>query len=595
MADDTTPHHAGPGASGPGASGAGAPGAGAPGAGASGAGSTGSGVTGADSVPPPGGSGPAGGPWTGATGRLSGLGVSQGRAAGPVLRMAGPPALPAPRAVTDPDAEAATVSGALESVAADLNRRAKAAGGEAAEILEALAMIAEDPMLLEEAERLAREGSDAPHALDTAFTGHREALAALGGYLAERAADLDDLRHRAVAFALGLPMPGLPDPGHPYVLAAADLSPADTAGLGPDVLALVTERGGPTSHTAILARGRGLPAVVACDGIMAVGEGTVIGVDGGTGEIAVGLTTPEAAEVNEADRARRARLAASEGPGRTSDGHPVKLLHNIGSAADLRSEELRAEGVGLFRTEFLFLDRKQAPSFEEQVAAYAEVFRRVEHVIVRTLDAGTDKPLPFLGLPEEDNPALGVRGLRVDRLLPDVLDTQLDAIAAAARETGTRPEVMAPMVTTVAEAGAFARRARAKGITRVGVMVEVPAAALRAGRLLQEVDFLSIGTNDLAQYTFAADRQHSSLADLLDPYQPALLELIAMCARAGREAGKPVGVCGEAAGDPLLAPLLVGLGVTSLSMAPVCVPLVREALASLTFEQCRERALAALE
>ncbi|MFI7640044.1 phosphoenolpyruvate--protein phosphotransferase [Nonomuraea sp. NPDC049400] len=577
---------------------------------------------------------PGSGPWTEAGGRLTGLGVSRGRAAGPMVRMAAPPTLPPPRPVTDPAAEASTVAKALAAVAADLTQRAtaarrahstdttgtgttgtgttgtgttgtgttgtgasatgapgSAAGDEAAEILEALAMIADDPTLLEDAESRARDGMDAAHALDAAFTQHREALAALGGYLAERAADLDDLKHRAVAFALGLPMPGLPSPGHPYVLVAEDLSPADTAGLGPDVLAMVTERGGPTSHTAILARGRGLPAVVACAGITDVPDGTIVGVDGGTGEIAVGLTEEQAAEVREGDRAERARLATGHGPGRTRDGHPVKLLLNIGSAEDLRPG---AEGVGLFRTEFLFLDRTTAPSFEEQVAAYAEVFAQAETVIVRTLDAGTDKPLPFLGLPGEPNPALGVRGLRVDRLLPDVLDTQLDAIAEAARKTGAEAWVMAPMVTTTAEASGFARRARARGIARVGAMIEVPAAALRAGRLLREVDFLSIGTNDLAQYTFAADRQHSALADLLDPRQPALLELIAMCAEAGREAGKPVGVCGEAAGDPLLAPLLVGLGVTSLSMAPVCVPSVREALAALTLADCRERAMAAL-
>ncbi|MFC6532118.1 phosphoenolpyruvate--protein phosphotransferase [Nonomuraea rubra] len=548
---------------------------------------------------------------------LVGLGVSQGRAAGPVIRLADPPELPAPRTVTDPGAEAATVAKALEAVAAELNRRALAAGGEAAEILEALAMIAEDPVLLEEAERLTAGGADAAHALDAAFSGHREALAQLGGYLAERAADLDDLKHRAVASALGLPMPGLPSPGHPYVLVATDLSPADTAGLGGDVLALVTERGGPTSHTAILARARGLPAVVACAGVTGLADGTVIGVDGGTGEIAIGLSERETAEVARTEAARRARLRTSRGPGRTADGHAVKLLLNIGSAEDLAPHDPEpasggtsaeqtggaeagvggtgAEGVGLFRTEFLFLDRRQPPSFEEQVTAYAEVFGRAEHVIVRTLDAGTDKPLPFLGLPQEQNPALGVRGLRVDRLLPEVLDTQLDAIAEAARRAGAEPWVMAPMVTTVGEASDFARRARAKGIAHVGVMVEVPAAALRAGRLLQEVDFLSIGTNDLAQYTFAADRQHSALADLLDPRQPALLELIALCAEAGRQAGKPVGVCGEAAGDPLLAPLLVGLGVTSLSMAAVCVPAVREALAGLTLDECRERARAALE
>ncbi|SEU20534.1 phosphoenolpyruvate--protein phosphotransferase [Nonomuraea wenchangensis] len=546
--------------------------------------------------------------WAGPGGRLSGLGVSQGRAAGPLVRMAGPPSLPAPRPVADPEAEAATAVKALEAVTADLNRRAAAArtgasagagggggagaGGEAAEILEALAMIADDPMLREEAETRARGGADAAHALEAAFDGHRDALAALGGYLAERAADLDDLKHRAVAAALGLPMPGLPDPGHPYVLVAGDLSPADTAGLGPDVLALITERGGPTSHTAILARARGLPAVVACPAVADVPDGTIVGVDGASGEIALGLTPEQAAEVMERDRAERARLAAATGPGRTADGHPVRLLANIGSAADLRPG---AEGVGLFRTEFLFLDRKQPPSPEEQTAAYAEVFERAEGpVIVRTLDAGTDKPLPFLGLPEEPNPALGVRGLRVDRLLPGVLDAQLAAIAEAARATGADVRVMAPMVTTPAEAAGFARRARAAGIAQVGVMVEVPAAALRAAELLREVDFLSIGTNDLAQYTFAADRQHPALADLLDPRQPALLGLIEACAAAGREAGKPVGVCGEAAGDPAVAPLLVGLGVTSLSMAPSCVPLVREALAGLTLEECRELAREAL-
>ncbi|YCK38816.1 phosphoenolpyruvate--protein phosphotransferase [Actinomadura sp. ATCC 39365] len=519
---------------------------------------------------------------------LKGVGVSQGRAAGPVVRMATPPVLPAPRRVTDPGAETAAAAKALDALAADLERRAAHAEAEAAEILEALAMMAADPELREQAEAHVRDdGLDAPHALDAAFSAHQEALAALGGYLAERAADLDDLRSRAVAAALGLPMPGVPDPGHPFVLVAGDLSPADTAGLGPRVLALVTEHGGPTSHTAILARGRGLPAVVACAGVLDVPDGTMIGVDGVTGEVTVGLTGPEADRVQESDRRDRERLAAGAGPGRTADGHPVRLLHNIGSAADLRPG---AEGVGLFRTEFLFLDRRRPPSHEEQVAAYAEVFAGGGPVTVRTLDAGTDKPLPFLGLPAEPNPALGVRGLRVDRVLPGVLDAQLDAIAEAARATGADVRVMAPMVTTAREAADFACRVRARGIARAGVMVEVPAAALQADELLAEVDFLSVGTNDLAQYTFAADRQHPGLSDLLDPAQPALLRLVGMCAEAGLRAGKPVGVCGEAAGDPAVAPLLVGLGVSSLSMAPVCVPVVREALAALTLEECRERA-----
>ncbi|MFI6597675.1 phosphoenolpyruvate--protein phosphotransferase [Nonomuraea sp. NPDC050536] len=519
--------------------------------------------------------------------RLTGLGVSPGLAAGPAYRMADPPRLPAPRQVTEPAAEAAAVAKALQAVAAELNRRAARAGGPAGEILEALAMIADDPMLLEGAEQRTAQGLDAPHALEAAFGEHRETLAALGGYLAERAADLDDLKHRAIAAVLGLPMPGLPEPGHPHVLVARDLSPADTAALTADVVALVTERGGPTSHTAILARGRGLPAVVACPGAASLPDGTLVSVDGATGEVVTGITASEVSRVLDRAGAERARLAASHGPGRTADGHPVRLLLNIGSATDLRPG---AEGVGLFRTEFLFLDRADPPSYDEQVAAYAAVLAEVPDAVIRTLDAGTDKPLPFLGLPAEDNPALGVRGFRVDRVRPAVLDTQLEAIAEAARATGAEPRVMAPMITTRAEAAAFATRARAHGLEHVGVMIEVPAAALQAGEILREVGFLSIGTNDLAQYTFATDRQHPDLADLLDPWQPALLRLIGECARAGLTAGKPVGVCGEAAADPRLAPVLAGLGVTSLSMAAVMVPAVREALAEHTLEQCRDQA-----
>ncbi|GAA2908505.1 phosphoenolpyruvate--protein phosphotransferase [Streptosporangium fragile] len=533
---------------------------------------------------------------------LRGLGVSPGRAAGRVRRMAGPPALPAPVPVADADREVGRALRALETTAADLAARAeKAPDATARAILEAQSFIADDPGLRETVEANVRSGSDAAHAVDAACAHHRRALEAAGGYIAERAADLDDIRNRAVAAVLGLPVPGVPEPGHPFVLVAEDLSPADTVNLDPgSVLALVTEKGGPTSHTAILARARGLPAVVACRGVSEVEEGTWVAVDGARGVVETGIGEEEAAEIRRRADAGRRRVATGRGPGRTSDGHPVKLLLNIGSAADLRpppgAAEIDAEGVGLFRTEFLFLDRREAPGYEEQVAAYEAVFRAAPggHVVIRTLDAGTDKPLPFLGLPGEANPALGVRGLRVSRLRPQVLDTQLDAIAEAARTSGTEPWVMAPMVTTVSEAAGFAGRARARGIARVGAMVEVPAAALRAARLLEELDFLSIGTNDLSQYTFASDRQHGELADLLDPWQPALLRLVADCAAAGRAAGKPVGVCGEAAADPLLAGVLAGLGVTSLSMSASCVAPVRESLAALSLKRCRENARLAL-
>lgn len=530
---------------------------------------------------------------------LQGIGVGPGLAAGPVARMAAPPALPEPRPVADPEREIADAVRALQVTEADLRARADAAKGEAGDILSAQAMIAADPTLHDGVAERVRSGEDAAHALRSTFDRHREILASLGGYLGERAADLDDIAHRAIAAALGRPMPGLPSPGHPFVLVADDLAPADTVGLDTGiVLALVTERGGPTSHTAILARALGLPAVVGCAGILDVPDGTVAAVDGTSGQVRAGVGEDEAADVRARAAEERTRLAAGRGPGRTADGHPVDLMVNIGSAADLRGADLDGvAGVGLFRTEFLFLDRKDAPGLDEQVAAYTEAFALFPKgtVVVRTLDAGADKPLPFLGLPEEPNPALGVRGLRVARERPAILDTQLEAIARAAERTTADVWVMAPMVSTSPEAAEFVGRARGFGLRTAGVMVEVPAAALRAERLLEVADFLSIGTNDLSQYTLAADRQSGALADLLDPWQPALLQLIAACAAAGRRSGRSVGVCGEAAADPALAPVLVGLGVTKLSMSPRSVPAVRARLAAYERARCEELARLALD
>ncbi|MEV0902657.1 phosphoenolpyruvate--protein phosphotransferase [Actinoplanes sp. NPDC049802] len=530
---------------------------------------------------------------------LIGIGVCAGVAAGPLLRIAEVPALPAPTPVTDPEAEVARAEAALAEVVADLERRAdRAADSTVTDVLRAEAMMADDETLREGVREHVEAGHDAAHAIDAAFAAFREAFEAAGGYLAERVADLDDLRNRAVAVLLGLPMPGVPSPGHPYVLAARDLAPADTADLDPEqVIALVTEIGGPTSHTAILARALGLPAVVACPGVLAVPDGTPVLVDGATGQVRTDVDEATIKAAIEASAQVTAAASGLTGPGRTADGYAVKLLANVGSAKNVpAADEAHAEGVGLFRTELLFLDRAQEPGHGEQVAAYRDVFRAMagRRVVIRTLDAGADKPLPFLNQEGEPNPALGVRGLRVARQRPEVLATQLAAIAEARAETGADVWVMAPMVSTVAEATAFAAAVHDAGLPRAGVMIEVPAAALRAAELLKVVDFLSIGTNDLSQYTFAADRMCGPLADLLDPWQPALLQLIGLCGEAGRAAGKPVGVCGEAAADPLLAPVLVGLGVTSLSMSPRALPAVRAALATRTEEDCRRLAALAV-
>ncbi|MGA5300974.1 phosphoenolpyruvate--protein phosphotransferase [Nucisporomicrobium flavum] len=526
---------------------------------------------------------------------LRGLGASAGAATGPAYRLADPPRLPAPRPVTDPDAEVDRAYAAIDAVCRDIGRRAAVTADEtAAEILRAQAALAADRTLRDGVALAVRAGHEAPHAVAAVLADHRAALLAAGGLLAARAADLDDLRDRVVAHCLGLPMPALPEPGCPFVLIAVDLAPADAALLDPArVLAVVTSAGSFVSHTAILARARGLPTVVACGGALEIADGTVVTVDGTAGRVTVGRTVPAPAEEPPPAPEEPADLR-----GRTADGHHVALLANIGCAAELAGAAV--EGVGLFRTELLFQHHIDPPTTAEQIDAYAEVFAAMpgRQVIVRTLDAGADKPLPFLRDHDEPNPALGIRGLRVARRRADILRTQIAAIAAAARASTARVAVMAPMVTTVSEAAQFTALCRDAGLPTVGVMIEVPAAAVRSAEILQVVDFLSVGTNDLSQYTFAADRRSGELADLLDPWQPALLSLIALCAAAGAAVGRPVGVCGEAAADPAFAVVLAGLGVTSLSMSPPAVPAVRAALAAHTLEECRaaaQRALAAAD
>jgi phosphoenolpyruvate-protein phosphotransferase (PTS system enzyme I) len=524
---------------------------------------------------------------------LRGVGASAGTATGPAYRVADPPRLPEARPVTDHDAEVDRANAAIDAVGREISRRAGAvADPTSAEILRAQAALAGDRTLRDGVAMAVRAGHDAPHAVAAVLAEHRSALLAAGGLLAARAADLDDLRDRMVARCLGRPMPALPDPGHPYVLVAVDLAPADAALLDPArVLAVVTSAGSFVSHTAILARAKGVPTVVACEGALSVPDGTMITVDGTTGHVTVGVAGGTAARPRTPPPA-----GAVDGRGRTADGHPIALLANIGGAADLGPAAGTVEGVGLFRTELLFQHHIDPPAVAEQVAAYAEVFTAMpgRPVVVRTLDAGADKPLPFLREHDEPNPALGIRGLRTARHHRDILRTQIAAIAEAARNTAARVAVMAPMVTTVSEAAEFAALCRDAGLPRVGVMIEVPAAAVRAAEILRVVDFLSIGTNDLSQYAFAADRRSPDLADLLDPWQPALLSLIALCTAAGAALGRPVGVCGEAAADPAFAIVLAGLGATGLSMAPPAIPAVRAALSTRTLAECRTAARNAL-
>jgi phosphoenolpyruvate-protein phosphotransferase (PTS system enzyme I) len=535
---------------------------------------------------------------------LRGTPVVPGLAFGPVLvvrQEVSPEAIASygERAPLTADDALASFDSAAAEVAEGYAAKAVRATGAAAEVLAASAGLTRDRSLRQAVQVRLEAGDDLLTALSAAVAQFVEIFTAMGGLMAERATDLRDIERRLTARLVGEPEPGVSSPEVASVLVASDLAPADTASLQPGrVLAIVTERGGPTSHTAIIARQLGIPCVVGVSDALTLPTGAPVLVDGGAGTIDPGVAEDRARGLLEEDRARRAAVETWAGPGATADGAPVTLLANVADGESARVAALApVEGVGLFRTELCFLDRRDEPDVEEQAAIYAEVLRPFagsgHHVVVRTLDAGSDKPIAFATLDDEENPALGVRGLRLAQHNPALLEHQLDGIAAAAASTGVATWVMAPMVATVAEASEFAAKVRARGL-KAGVMVEVPSAALLAARFLEEVDFLSIGTNDLTQYVMAADRLASDLAHLTDPWQPAVLHLVAITAEAGRQARKPVGVCGEAAADPLLAVALVGMGVTSLSMAPAAVRAVGAQLSLVTRTTCEDAAEAAL-
>ena len=530
---------------------------------------------------------------------LHGVGVGRGLAVGPVLRMPDPlPEPPTTQSTLGPDAEKERATRALAATVDDIRGRAAAAGGTAGEVLAAQALMVDDPTLRTDVDARIDSGATAERAVHEAFGVFRDMFAGMGEYMADRAADLDDLSRRAVARISGVAAPGVPESDTPYVLVARDLAPADTALLDARlVLAIVTAEGGKTSHTAILAREKGIPAVVGVTGAEGIAEGATVIVDAGSSAVEVD-PTPDAVAAAERKVADRAARVRTTGPGALSDGTSIPLLANLGSAAGVESAVAAgAEGVGLFRTEFLFLDSDAAPTVEAQTTAYSAVLAGFpgKKVVVRVLDAGADKALRFLGGAPEENPALGLRGIRSLRASEQILRDQLSALAAAQDVHEAEVWVMAPMVATVEETRYFTSLAKELGLKTAGVMIEVPAAALLADRILSVADFASIGTNDLTQYTMAADRMLGSLGSFHDPWHPAVLKLIAEIGTAGTTLGKPVGVCGEAAADPKLAVVLVGLGVTSLSMSAPAIADVRDELARWTPAGARNAAQKALD
>ena len=512
----------------------------------------------------------------------------------------------------DARAERQALDTALERAKAELDAlharlQKEGAGGKAA-IFAAHRELLDDPDLLKIAGDAVSHGKSAAFGWQLAFTRHAERLASLKNeLLAARANDLRDVGRRVLQKLTGVeegPVSYEAD----TILVAEELTPSDTASLNRSrVLGLCTTLGGASSHVAILARSLDLPLVVGADPrVLDLPNGTPAILDGTQGTLRV---NPAAADITrirgrqeDLARERQTQLAQAHEPATTVDGHRVAIEANIGGLADAQQAlTLGADGVGLFRSEFLFLHRATAPTDEEQRAAYADVARalgRDRRLVIRTLDVGGDKPLSYLPLPREDNPFLGERGVRVMLNRPELLRAQLRAILLAAREGSVA--VMFPMIASIDEWRAVRdvldterQKLKASRI-EAGIMIEVPSAALIADQFAAEVDFFSIGTNDLTQYTLAMDRGHPRLAAQVDGLSPAVLRLIDQTSRAARQHGRRTAVCGGIAGDPQAVPLLVGLGIDELSVTVPAIPVVKAQIRRLRLEECRALAQQAL-
>ena len=515
---------------------------------------------------------------------LTGLGVGLNSAVGTVLRVAAHAALPAwSKTNNDASAEADALRAAIASVAADLDRLGVKAGGTSAEIFEALKMLLEDEELFEVATENLGDGWSAGAAFGMAVDTFAELL---GGDAAfeERVADLQDLSKRVQANLAGISMTlELPEDGN-IVLVGDDFSPADTAQFTPAVIGVITIKGGPTSHTSIICRSRSIPAVVSVAEANALETGDEVLVDPVGDRVIVGGNVSLATQAIQF-------VAVSEEP-------IIAVRSNIGTLSDAEAAaKTGANGVGLFRTELLYLSEKTQPSIEQQTASYSAILAAAPAgpIVVRTIDAGSDKPVPFLNMGEEENPSLGVRGYRLIHEHRTFIEDQLKSLEAARQATGREVWVMAPMIATVQEAQDFCDLARSIGKFKVGIMVETPSISVLVSDLGKIVDFVSIGTNDLSQYLFAADRMNPALGTLLTPWQPGLIRTLARIADAGKAAGVSVGVCGESASDPTFAVVLAGLGITSVSASPSQVDVVRTALSSVDVAKAKNVANRVLE
>lgn len=571
---------------------------------------------------------------------LAGIPSSPGIAIGALRRLGGNDEAELPPIPDDaggsPDDEWSALTAARAAVRDEIEQRrerlAREVGPEEAEILDALALVLDDDALLGPARAAIDAGRSAGRGWSDAVEAIADRYRALEDpYQRERAADVLDVGRRVLRELAGTSSSGVELSGTRAIVVARDLTPIDAAGLDRATVAgIATSEGGPTSHGAILARALGVPAVLglgpallelAASGTSSAGarsadtgsadaeaHATAI-IDGDAG-LLIPAPNPDTLRDYRDRQARAAALAeqaraAAHDPATTRDGVTVEVAANAGAPADaVEAQSAGADGVGLFRTEFAFLHRATAPTEDEQLQIYSQAAEALggRPLVIRTLDAGADKPLPYLAMPPEANPFLGVRGLRLGLARPELLSTQLRAIARTAAQHDN-VKLMFPMVATIDELRA-ARTLLQQAIEQtgatplagfeVGIMIEVPAAALTAVQLAHEVDFFSLGTNDLTQYVLAAERGNAALATLADGLHPAVLRLVDEVCRAARAHCRWVGVCGELAADPLAAPLLVGLGVRELSVAAPSVAAVKQAVRALDADEAAALAHAAL-
>ncbi|HEY0946889.1 MAG TPA: phosphoenolpyruvate--protein phosphotransferase, partial [Opitutaceae bacterium] len=499
-------------------------------------------------------------------------------------------------------------SWALEEAGGQLERFATGGPGAGGSIAAAQRELLQDPELQETTLAGIEAGQSAAYAWRAAFETHAEKLEVLvNGLLRERAADVRDVGQRVLSLLLEQ-APGRPDVPENAILIAEELTPSDTLALDrTKVAGFCTTKGGVTGHVAILARSLGLPALCGIDqAALELGVGTLAILDTDAGVLRHRPTEAElsaASAVLAREAARRAaETAAASAPAITTDGQRIEVAANVRNADEIReANALGGEGVGLLRSEFLFEGRASAPAESEQAAAYvaaAEALGPGRPLVIRTLDIGGDKPLPYLPLPAEENPFLGLRGVRVSLEHPELFRAQLRAILQT--PTSCDLHVMFPMVAGLDEfrAAKAVLREELRGADRavkVGVMIEIPSAALLAGTLAREADFFSIGTNDLTQYTLAMDRGHAKLARRADALHPAVLRMIALTLEGAHRHGRWVGVCGAMASDAQAVPVLVGLGVDELSVPPVAIPAIKAQIRRLSVADCRRVATEVLE